>query len=232
MGKTEENAENINLWQRQNARYLFFFLQREQKFLPNTTSGKGLSVSKIAKIQGVIIFDLNLKERLSEKIKVLLGGDEHLQRQTEQFTGLSCHGSKHIVRWLECYIQTKRRLIRNIRDVVRHISLNKEMGIIVVNWLKIFSFRDGKSTWSPITWTVDSSNVTLWWPYCWKKKITNKDKVTAAEVDNWDSGNWILFSFSPICCTKSTCPADQVIKNYLESRYPLNVGCSNPGWLK
>ena len=138
---------------------IFLFLQREQKFLPNTKSGKGLSVSKIAKIQGVIIFELNLKERLwkrknypgSEKIKVLLGGDEHLQRQTEQFTGLSCHGSKHIVRWLECYIQTKRRLIRNIRDVVRHISLHKEMGITVVYRLKIFSFRDGKSTWSPIT---------------------------------------------------------------------------------
>ena len=138
----------------------FFFLQREQKFLPNTTSGKGLSVSKIAKIQGVIIFELNLKERRwkrknypgSEKIKVLLGGDEHLQRQTEQFTGLSCHGSKHIVRWLECHIQTKRRLIRNIWDVVGHISLHKEMGIIVVYRLKIFSFRDGKSTWPPITW--------------------------------------------------------------------------------
>ena len=45
----------------------FFFLQREQKFLPNTTSGKGLSVSKIAKIQGVMIFDLTFKERLWKK---------------------------------------------------------------------------------------------------------------------------------------------------------------------
>ena len=221
MGKTEENAENIKLWQRQNARYLFFFfffLQREQKLLPNTTSGKGLSVKNCKdsrrhniwlKLNGTT---LEKNYPGSEKIKVLLGGDEHLQRQTEQFTGLSCHGSKHIVRWLECHIQTKRRLIRNIRDVVRHISLHKEMGIIVVYRLKKISFCNGKSTWPPITWAVDRSHVTLWGPYCWKKKNTNKDKVTAAEVDNWDSGNWILFSFSPICCTKSTWPLIKWLK--------------------
>ena len=118
---------------------------------------------KIAKIQGVITFDLTKglweKEKnqsSNEKIKVLLGGDEHLQRQTEQFTGLSCHGSKHIVRWLECHIQTKRRLIRNIRDVVRHISLHKEMTVIVLyrhqkNFHENISFCGVKSTWPPIT---------------------------------------------------------------------------------
>ena len=141
-------------------------LQREQKFLPNTVNGKGLSVSKIAKIQGVITFDLNLTEGLwekekkinlgsNEKIKVLLCGDEHLQRQTEQFTGLSCHGSKHIVRQFECHVQTKRRLIRNIRDVVRHISLHKEMAVIVVyrhkkKFHENISFCDVKSTWPPV----------------------------------------------------------------------------------
>ena len=96
-------------------------------------------MSKIAKIQGVITFDLTEglweKEKINpamKKFKVLLGGNEHLQRQTEQFTGLSFHGSKYIVRRLECHVQTKRRLIGNIRDVVRHISLNKEMAVTVV----------------------------------------------------------------------------------------------------
>ena len=191
-------------------------LQREQKFLPDTINGKGLSVSENCKDSRR--HNIWLKERAlgkgknqpsNEKIKVLLGGDEHLQRQTEQFTGLSCNGSKYIVRRFECHVQTKRRLIRHIRDVVRHISLHKEMAVIVLyrhqkNFHENISYCEVKSTWPPITWAVDRSHVTLWGPYCWKKKNTNKDKVTAAEVDNWDSGNWILSSFSLICFAKST----------------------------